>query len=153
MSIVEKVLRAKTDYDAVYESGYEKGKSEGGGGIDESKIITRTVSSKGLLNIPDVSEIPHTIKLKLTSDTITDFSNTKETVCGKNLCPVNYGTVGSFPDPVWQGDLNGTFSFSCIYNLEDVENTSAATFAIYTDVKTIYPGLSNTAFYTAKGRF
>ena len=30
MSIAEKVLRAKTDYDEVYESGYEKGKSEGG---------------------------------------------------------------------------------------------------------------------------
>ena len=30
MSIAEKILRAKTDYDAVYESGYEKGKSEGG---------------------------------------------------------------------------------------------------------------------------
>lgn len=30
MSIAEKILRAKTDYDAVYESGYEKGKSVGG---------------------------------------------------------------------------------------------------------------------------
>ena len=30
MSIAEKILRAKEDYDAVYEAGYEKGKSEGG---------------------------------------------------------------------------------------------------------------------------
>ncbi len=30
MSIAEQILRAKADYDAVYEAGYEKGKSEGG---------------------------------------------------------------------------------------------------------------------------
>lgn len=151
MSIAEKILRAKTDYDEVYEAGYQKGKSEGGGGIDESKIITRTVSDKGLLNIPDVSEIPHTIKLKLTSDTITDFSNTKVTVCGKNLCSVNYGTVGSFPEPIWQGDLNGTFSFSYIQNLENVENINSAVFEIRTDGKNTYTGLFNTAFYTVQG--
>jgi hypothetical protein len=127
---------------------YEAGKSSV---IDESKIITKTVSSKGLLNIADVSEIPHTIKLKLTSDTITDFSNTKVTVCGKNLCPVNSGVVGKFPNPVWQGDLNGAFSFSYIHSLEDVEITGAASFAIYTDVKTIYSGLNNAYFYTAQG--
>ena len=30
MSIAEQILRAREDYDAVYEAGYEKGKSEGG---------------------------------------------------------------------------------------------------------------------------
>lgn len=30
MTIADKILRAKSDYDAVYEAGYEKGKSEGG---------------------------------------------------------------------------------------------------------------------------
>lgn len=32
MTIAEKILRAKDDYDTVYEAGYEKGKAEGGGG-------------------------------------------------------------------------------------------------------------------------
>ena len=44
MSIAEQILRAKADYDAIYEAGYEKGKSEGGvvengelvGGYDSS---------------------------------------------------------------------------------------------------------------------
>ena len=37
MSIADKILRAKADYDAVYEAGYEKGKSEGGGGLTPSE--------------------------------------------------------------------------------------------------------------------
>lgn len=32
MTIADKILRAKDDYDAVYSAGYEKGKAEGGGG-------------------------------------------------------------------------------------------------------------------------
>ena len=31
MTIAEQILRAKSDYDEVYEAGYEKGKAEGGG--------------------------------------------------------------------------------------------------------------------------
>lgn len=31
MTIADKILRAKSDYDAVHEAGYEKGKAEGGG--------------------------------------------------------------------------------------------------------------------------
>jgi hypothetical protein len=32
MSIADKILRSKTDYDEVYDAGYSKGKAEGGGG-------------------------------------------------------------------------------------------------------------------------
>lgn len=34
MSIADKILRAKTDYDEVYDAGYEAGKAEGGGTMD-----------------------------------------------------------------------------------------------------------------------
>ena len=35
MSIAEQITQLKTDFDEVYEAGYEKGKAEGGGGDTE----------------------------------------------------------------------------------------------------------------------
>lgn len=46
MTLAEKIMRAKADYDEVFDAGYEKGKSEGGGSSEDAEllrqILTRT---------------------------------------------------------------------------------------------------------------
>lgn len=53
--------------------------------VDESKIIESTATGTGIVNIDDISEIPHDITVQLSSDTITDFSGVEVDVYGKNL--------------------------------------------------------------------
>ena len=81
MNIAEKVLRLKQDFDDVYEAGKNAG---GGSSIDENTIIEKTVSGKSVV-LQDVSEVPHDINVKLTSDTITNFSGVTVTKYSKNL--------------------------------------------------------------------
>ncbi len=46
-------------------------------------------SKKGeIITVDDVSPLEHDLKIKLTSDTITDFSTVKVSRYGKNLCPI-----------------------------------------------------------------
>ena len=82
MNISEKIQKIVDDMPKVYDAGYVKGQESM---VDESKIIEKTVSGTGLLLIDDVSEVPHEVEVQLTSDTITDFSNTEVVVTGKNL--------------------------------------------------------------------
>ena len=82
MNISEKIQKIVDDMPKVYDAGYVKGQESM---VDESKIIEKTVSGTGLLLIDDVSEVPHEVEIQLTSDTITDFSNTEVVVTGKNL--------------------------------------------------------------------
>ncbi len=124
MSIAEKILRAKTDYDEVYEAGKRAA-------VDGSKVITNTVSGKGLVRLTDVSEMPHKINIKLKSDSITDFTDFKVNQCGKNLSTVNSYTVGvSQSGVIFDGSLTGDFVFSYENNLTDVSNYAGAMFVI-----------------------
>lgn len=66
--------------------------------VDESKVIEKTVSGTDFVNIDDVSEIPHNVKVQLSSDTITDFSNIEVTVCGKNLWDKDNPTLKTSKD-------------------------------------------------------
>ena len=64
-------------YEVGYDKGYAEGIEQGGGDVpsqDPDKIIEKTVSEKKSVSIDDVSEVPHKIKVQLSSDTITDFS-------------------------------------------------------------------------------
>lgn len=62
----------------VYEAGQQSM-------VDESKIIEATATGTGIVNIDDISEIPHDITVQLSSDTVTDFSGVEVDVYGKNL--------------------------------------------------------------------
>lgn len=81
--------------------------------VDESKVIEKTVSGTGFVNIDDVSEIPHKVEVQLSSDTITDFSDVSLTACGKNL-----------------------------YNLEAAYATGETKFTVVDNVVTIHAGSS-----------
>lgn len=87
MNISEKIQKIVDDMPKVYDAGYVKGQESM---VDESKIIEKTASAVDFLNINDVSEVPHEVEIQLTSDTITDFSNTEVTVRGKNLWDKEY---------------------------------------------------------------
>lgn len=58
--------------------------------VDPKKIIPKTVTGKGIVFVNDVSEIPHSISLKLSSDTITDFSKVRIKQYGEQLIPYPY---------------------------------------------------------------
>jgi hypothetical protein len=83
------------------EVGYEAGQKSM---VDESKIIEKTVSGTGLVNINDVSEIPHNVSIKLSSDTITDFSNVGLDVYNSNLFDKDNLLKGFLSDV--EGNLN-----------------------------------------------
>lgn len=59
MNIADKTLQLKKDFDDVYKAGQSSM-------VDESKIIEKTVSGE-YIAVDDVSEIPHEVKVKLTS--------------------------------------------------------------------------------------
>lgn len=89
MNISEKIQKIVDDMPKVYDAGYVKGQESM---VDESKIIEKTASAIDLLNINDVSEVPHEVEIQLTSDTITDFSDTEVVVRGKNLWDKEYAS-------------------------------------------------------------
>lgn len=59
MSIAEKIIRAKEDYDVVYEAAKKSM-------VDESKIIEKTVSGS-VIAVDDVSEVPHEVGVQLSN--------------------------------------------------------------------------------------
>ena len=78
MKITEKLITIAENQEKVYDAGKQSM-------IDESKIIEKTVTRHGCVCLKDVSEIPHDIRVKLTSDTIEDLSAVKLYTQGKNL--------------------------------------------------------------------
>ena len=90
MSIAEKLQTIAENEQRVYESGKQSV-------IDKNKIIEKTVSGLGMVYANDVSEIKHDLKVKLSSDTITDFSDVKVRMYGNNLFDIgtkdDYETV------------------------------------------------------------
>lgn len=78
--------KVKEVFDKGYSDGEVVGIEEGKQSmVDESKIIEKTVTSQGIVSVNDVSEIPHDISVKLTSDTVEDISTVKLLKQGKNL--------------------------------------------------------------------
>ena len=86
MSIADKLKAVADNVPKVYEAGQKSM-------VDESKIIEKTASGIGFVSVDDVSEIPHEIKVQLSSDTITDFSGVEVTRYGKNLFDIS-STLG-----------------------------------------------------------
>lgn len=110
MNISEKIQKIVEDMPKVYEAGHIAGYEEGQKSmIDESKIIEKTASGTGFLNIEEVSEVPHEVKVQLSSDTITDFSNVSLEVYNSNLFDKNNLQKGFLNDI--EGNLNtsGTY--------------------------------------------
>lgn len=76
-----------------YNEGYKDGQNSM---VDSTKIIEKTASGIGSVTVDDVSEIPHEIKVQLSSDTITDFSGVTLKKYPNNL----------FATPLRQAGLN-----------------------------------------------
>lgn len=103
MSIAEKLTAVAENIPKVYEAGQKSM-------VDESKIIEKSAGGVDFLNINDVSEVPHDVEIQLTNDTITDFSDTEVTVCGKNLWDKEYAS-----DKNNWTFLNASYSSVAIY--------------------------------------
>ena len=85
-TLAEQVVeQLKTDMDNVYDAGYQKGLKEIGG-LDVSKFgIQNEVTGTGLVTLDYVNENEHNVEVKLSSDTVTDFSGVTVKAYGKNL--------------------------------------------------------------------
>ena len=106
MNVEEKTLQLKQDIDDVYDAGYKLGQSSM---IDESKIIEKTVSGE-YISVDDVSEIPHEVKVKLTSG-------------GKNLW--KHGDVTVYRMSSYDVYLSAgkTYSFSVLATSTDTDSS------------------------------
>lgn len=83
MSMKENVQTIAENVPKVYEAGQASM-------VDESKIIEKTASGTDVLTLEDVSEIPHDVKIQLSSDTVEDFSTTEVKVTNVNILPYPY---------------------------------------------------------------
>ena len=144
-TLAEQVVeQLKTDMDNVYDAGYQKGLKEIGG-LDISKFgIQNEVKGTGLVTLDYVNENEHEVEVKLSSDTVTDFSGVEVKVLGKNLFDLakaqdesNYlrdgGMVPYYFFPVYIG-VGNTFTFS--WKLPNGENLPDYTVIIYEDIGT-----------------
>lgn len=83
--------------DEVYEAGQKSM-------VDESKIIEATATGTGIVNIDDISEIPHDITVQLSSDTITDFSGVELKQLSGNLFDINSGQLAGGANTIVDDD-------------------------------------------------
>lgn len=80
--------------EAVYEQGYiDGGAGQGEGGSSLAPVIKKTVSGNPI-HLNDASENEYNFQLQLSSDTISDFSEVKVRVSGKNLVNLNNARIG-----------------------------------------------------------
>lgn len=115
-----------SEYASKVEEVYEAGQQSM---VDESKIIEATATGTGIVNIDDISEIPHDITVQLSSDTITDFSGVEVDVYGKNLISAYdlYSKNGLYSTLNIDGRECVRFTDNKEYKLENVpfkENTT-----------------------------
>lgn len=80
MSIADKLATVAENMQKVYDAG-----KAAGGGVDEKYIIEKTITGKGVVYADDLSEYTHDVGVRLSSDTITDFSGVTLTRTGKNI--------------------------------------------------------------------
>lgn len=85
-TLAEQVVdQLKTDMDNVYDAGYQKGLKEVGG-LDVSKFgIQNEVTGTNIVTCDYVNENEHNVEVKLSSDTVTDFSGVEVKIVGKNV--------------------------------------------------------------------
>lgn len=112
-------IRQKTGETQVIKSGeltekinkvYEQGQKNPE--IDEKYLIEKTVSGKGYVIAEDVSEISHPLKVKLTSDTLTDFSGITLRRTGRNIINFPYSDSSKVLNGITFADKgNGYVSF------------------------------------------
>ncbi len=103
--------------------------------IDESKIIEKSVSGKGYVIADDVSEIPHPLTVKLTSDSITDFSGITLSRSGRNLILYPYVDSSMELNGITFTDkkdgyvnLGGTAATNTNYVFADISNLKKGTY-------------------------
>ena len=85
-TLAEQVVeQLKTDMDNVYDAGYQKGLKEVGG-LDVSKFgIQNEVKGTNIVTCDYVNENEHNVEVKLSSDTVTDFSGVEVKIVEVNL--------------------------------------------------------------------
>lgn len=89
-NIANKLIIIAENQQKVYDKGYAEGQRAL---VNEDMIIEKTVSGE-MIYINDISEIPHNVIVQLSSDTITDFSDVKIEVLGKNLINIDNIILG-----------------------------------------------------------
>lgn len=92
-TLAEQVVeQLKTDMDNVYDAGYQKGLKEVGG-LDVSKFgIQNEVTGTNIVTLDYVNENEHNVGVKLSSDTVTDFSGVEVTCVSKNMFNYEYAS-------------------------------------------------------------
>ena len=98
-TLAEQVVeQLKIDMDNVYDAGYQKGLKEIGG-LDISKFgIQNEVKGTSIVTLDYVNENEHEVEVKLSSDTVTDFSGCKVKCIGKNLWNKDYASnINNWP--------------------------------------------------------
>lgn len=93
----------------------------------------------GRVRAENVLDVSHELDVALTSDTLTDFSGVTVTALGKNL--INCDSLNAESDMskvIFQGELTGSFRFSCLFNYESCKTPTAAQFSFIVDGTTKY---------------
>ena len=124
MSIAEKLTTIAENEQKVYEAGQSSM-------VDKTKIIEKSASGK-LVMLYDVSEIPHDVKVTLSSDgqSITDYSNVNLTIYKNNqwtyidsIETEGDGTTKAFLDTS-NPPIYGTLKFSCDVEVSNITYSS-----------------------------
>lgn len=145
MTLAEKITRAKTDYDDVFDAGYEKGKAEGGGGENtgggEVRVTTGEITIATNTTTPNTDAvIEH--GLGVTPDFIYWITDDVEGY----LASGEQGTAGGYwfnPDiPL---NKNG-FRYVTAPLIPDFSNKILSTSLQYTNIAGRYPNPNETTF-------
>ena len=109
MSLTEQIItQLKTDFDEVYDAGYQKGLSGTDGynaGLTEGQSlfgIQNEVTGTNIATCDYVNENQHNVEVKLSSDTVTDFSGCEVKCIGKNFWSLEreYSGLGTLDNQV-----------------------------------------------------
>lgn len=137
MTAIADAIRDKTDgTDALTLDGmaaeipkvYEAGKASM---VDESKLIP-TVATGTYISVDDVSEIPHSVKCKISG--VDALTNVQATRVGANLLSWSGGTFDSYKTFKFEPSLpEGTYTMHGLFESEDTTyNMSIRVMGIYT---------------------
>ena len=138
----------KGEMNRVHDAGYQKGVSETDGygvGYNDGQAdfgIQNEVTGTNIVTCDYVNENEHEIEVKLSSDTVTDFSGVEVKCVGKNLFDVEYtknkdnwiiqnGGYSSLPLPFLQVGHAYTIGMSENNMYKDYKNEYNSAFAVY----------------------
>lgn len=129
MTIAEKLIRAKSDYDQVYAAGKKSM-------TDESKVIAASISGN-FISVNDVSEVPHDVICKIRG--VDNPESVTVTRTGKNLATAQQVFVGAGDYAEMVEDNRNVIRFqshtSVLKNLPIFEENTQYTFSF--DAKSV----------------